>query len=1184
MESRHLRQGKKIWNLILKFGNNNEQYIMKNTHNPIPITAIFLFLLLFMMQEHIATAQTSGLNTIVQQGHKTSIHSLAFAPDGEKFVSHSYTDNSLMIWSKQGLLIKSVPLNYEMKLEFTHDSKFLIGKNNIYDLNGNKILALSPGSNNGVNCSKMSPDGKIIALGLDNTNIPNKRKIRIIDRQGNIIRLINGTNHTPFCIAFSPDGKLLVVGAGSINPQGYIVGQEEPLDPACEVVIMDIEGNILKVLPVANDVKSVAFSADGQRVIAATDRGKVLNWKVDGTLISESNVSGVSEVKYNPDNKYFLAIGYGALTLFDPNGVVVRNFSETTNGNSIPAKGTLCNFSPDGKYILTCNGGDIFIWNVNGTLVYKIPSFDAGQIWSPLKMTTQGDRFYSGKELWSMEGKRISLPMVGYGYVFSDDMKYAASVDRAGSIVLAVDGSRSFEMPGVKVAEFTHDGIIGRPESWRNVNTARFDFNGKFVDSVKANNPEVYSTDRKYYFVSNYNRLDLFEASKKKIQTFYNPDSSSVGMYSRQPYVLNGGFFSPDSKMFARNIKRGIALHELPSGRQIAELSTVTTLSNGSEINDGSFGNGMALDQKNKKLFFSKDSKRVYILGYFGLYAYDLKGNKVLDGPDISDIQGQFPEMVVSNDESYLISYSGDMHLQRISIKTGEILSTSRVLENTVSQMTFTPNGKHLLTKDGNGTVRLWNPETLQEVVTFYGLGESDYAIVTPDGYYTASKNAGRYMHFSKEMKTFTFDNFDLIYNRPDIIVKRLGYGSDEMVEGLKNAYLKRLRKMGFTEEQMSLDVHLPEIQILTKEIPPLTETKFLTTQIKVSDSKYLLDRINVYVNEVPLFGSKGLSLKELKTSTLTRDIKVELVNGRNLIQYAVMNDKGAESIKETVEINYTGPIVKPVLYALTIGVSDYTDNVFDLKYAAKDATDLSTLLATNKTNFAEVKVLKIVDAAATKENIKKAKEFLAASRVDDQVILFVAGHGLLDDDMNFYFATSNVDFNNPGALGLPYEDLEGLLDEIPARKKLMLIDACHSGEVDKDETVFTNATAKSDGGTVASRGFKNVTKKEGVGLKSSFELMQELFTDLRRGSGAIVISSASGVEFAFESDAWKNGVFTYSVLEGLKTGTADRNKDGAVGVAELRDYVIKKVGELTNGKQHPTSRKESLEFDFKVW
>jgi hypothetical protein len=147
-----------------------------------------------------------------------------------------------------------------------------------------------------------------------------------------------------------------------------------------------------------------------------------------------------------------------------------------------------------------------------------------------------------------------------------------------------------------------------------------------------------------------------------------------------------------------------------------------------------------------------------------------------------------------------------------------------------------------------------------------------------------------------------------------------------------------------------------------------------------------------------------------------------------------------------------------------------------------------------------------------------------------------------------------------------------------------MLIDACHSGEVDKDETTVAAAVTKTTAGSVASRGFKPVARKESIGLKNSFELMQELFTDLRRGSGAIVISSASGVEFAFESDVWKNGVFTYSLIEGLKTGNANLNKDADVNVSELRDYVIKRVGELTNGKQTPTSRKESLEFDFKIW
>ena len=95
---------------------------------------------------------------------------------------------------------------------------------------------------------------------------------------------------------------------------------------------------------------------------------------------------------------------------------------------------------------------------------------------------------------------------------------------------------------------------------------------------------------------------------------------------------------------------------------------------------------------------------------------------------------------------------------------------------------------------------------------------------------------------------------------------------------------------------------------------------------------------------------------------------------------------------------------------------------------------------------------------------------------------------------------------------------------------------------------------------------------------------MKELFADFRSSTGAVVISAAGGAEFAFESAKWKNGVFTYSVLEGLKTGNADADKNSEITVSELRDYVFARVKELTNGLQNPTSRKENLEFDFRVW
>jgi hypothetical protein len=104
------------------------------------------------------------------------------------------------------------------------------------------------------------------------------------------------------------------------------------------------------------------------------------------------------------------------------------------------------------------------------------------------------------------------------------------------------------------------------------------------------------------------------------------------------------------------------------------------------------------------------------------------------------------------------------------------------------------------------------------------------------------------------------------------------------------------------------------------------------------------------------------------------------------------------------------------------------------------------------------------------------------------------------------------------------------------------------------------------------------------IGIKSSFELMQELFANVSKGSGSVVISAAAGNSYALESDEWRNGVFTYTILSGLKNETADQNKDGKVTVTELKDFVSKEVERLTDGAQKPTSRRENLEFDFVIW
>jgi hypothetical protein len=106
------------------------------------------------------------------------------------------------------------------------------------------------------------------------------------------------------------------------------------------------------------------------------------------------------------------------------------------------------------------------------------------------------------------------------------------------------------------------------------------------------------------------------------------------------------------------------------------------------------------------------------------------------------------------------------------------------------------------------------------------------------------------------------------------------------------------------------------------------------------------------------------------------------------------------------------------------------------------------------------------------------------------------------------------------------------------------------------------------------------VRKKDGIGFENTLKISEDLFSDLRKGSGATVISSAGGAEYAMESDEWQNGLFTYVFLKGLAVNSAD-NK---VYLSEIRTYVNREVAVLSKGKQIPTAREENISRDYIIF
>jgi uncharacterized caspase-like protein/WD40 repeat protein len=559
---------------------------------------------------------------------------------------------------------------------------------------------------------------------------------------------------------------------------------------------------------------------------------------------------------------------------------------------------------------------------------------------------------------------------------------------------------------------------------------------------------------------------------------------------------------------------------------------------------------------------------------------------------DIHSFQG----WAIGQEQLLVSLYTGELFAWTLT--DGKLLKHWRAHNNTISGVSYSQDKRFILSQDAGGLVKIWKADDFSfQLGLFVGRFNAEIETLqaeclffTPDGYYFAPKSLLQLMAFRVGNHAFPVEQFDLKYNRPDKVLEKLrAMGlegiTQNQIDYYKKSYLKRLSLNNLKEDQLSPDFHLPATPKITSKIPLTVSDKQLAVEVLLEDAQEKLNTLFVTVNGVPVLGTKGMPLKN-PSHQWKEKVILTLSRGKNVIEFSALNDKGAESLKTRVEVNYTAttPSVKKV-HLVTIGVSQYQDSKMNLKYASKDATDIQAFFTKNlpKQTGHEIISHVLVDEAVTKANVMALKEKLNRLDVDDVVLVFISGHGVLDKNLDYYLATHHLNFSNPAEHGLAYEDLENLLDGIPPRQKVLMIDACHSGELDKEDIAIT-ASSSSTNGAIKFRDFGMQVKNKTVGLQNSFELSKQLFSDLRKTNGTTVISAASGVEYAIEGDVWQNGVFTYALLSGLQDKKADLNNDGAVYLSELQKYLQARVPELTQGKQTPTSRAENMINDFRIW
>jgi uncharacterized caspase-like protein len=197
-------------------------------------------------------------------------------------------------------------------------------------------------------------------------------------------------------------------------------------------------------------------------------------------------------------------------------------------------------------------------------------------------------------------------------------------------------------------------------------------------------------------------------------------------------------------------------------------------------------------------------------------------------------------------------------------------------------------------------------------------------------------------------------------------------------------------------------------------------------------------------------------------------------------------------------------------------------------------------------------------DGAASANAIREGLDWLTKQVTSRDVgLVYLAGHGVLDERERFYFLAADSDAARLRSTAVPREDIQDALNAL-AGKALLFLDACHAAAV---------------AGTSKTRALMDINS-----------VVNE-FTRTERG--VVVFTASTGRQFSQENSAWGNGAFTKAVIEGLglpgKKALADFRGDGKITTSALDLYVSERVKALTGGSQSPVMIRPPTVPDFPI-
>ena len=430
----------------------------------------------------------------------------------------------------------------------------------------------------------------------------------------------------------------------------------------------------------------------------------------------------------------------------------------------------------------------------------------------------------------------------------------------------------------------------------------------------------------------------------------------------------------------------------------------------------------------------------------------------------------------------------------------------------------------------------LFNRKISKKVMAdLYAFDDGEWIVITPEGYYNASANGDKYLSVRTGNNIYGIENYREAFFRPDLVKIAIAGNS---LEGYRT---------------LASVASPPVINI--ENTPDKITTDSVGITIRITDTGGGIGDVRLYLNDTSVMtdSGRGIMVKAVADEkSIVRTYTLKLLNGENIIKAIAFdkeNNVQSNPALKKITASYQA-LKKPVLYALVIGINEYKNPKLTLKYAKADAELFADVLQkTAATLFDKVNITRLTSGeTSSKENILKELDKHRNINPKDVFVFYVASHGTVDDG-DYYLITSNVGALSTEKLkadAITQKELRERIANVPAAKKLIVIDTCNAGKMGEQIQV-----------AMLTRGMSEETAMK----------------ILSRAVGSTIISAATSIQEALEGYK-EHGLFTYVLTEGMR-GKADVSHSGYLKTSDLASYVEETVPDIAENvfkrAQYPT-------------